>query len=138
MGSINAQQTAYKVLETISQGKKVKIGEIIKQNGYSPVTATVPSMVTNTKTYRMIMEEAKKPLIERLDREINEVTLAITTKKKNKEEYRTLIGSLDILIKNKHLLSGGITSLNVFVLPSEVMQRNEIMANNKDDMTKEG
>ena len=80
------------------------------------------------------MEEAKKPLIERLDREINEVTLAINSKKKNKEEYRTLIGSLDILIKNKHLLSGGITSLNVFVLPSEVLRRNDITANNKDDI----
>ena len=133
MGSINAQRTAYKVLEKVSQGKKVIMGDIVREVGYGPSISIVPNKVTNTLTYRKIMEEAKKPLIERLDREINEVTLAITTKKKNKEDYRTLIGSLDILIKNKHLLSGGITSLNVFVLPSEVMQRNDIQADKQDN-----
>ena len=133
MGSINAQQTAYKVLEKVSKGQKVIMGDIVRDVGYAPSISIVPNKVTNTLTYRKIMEEAKKPLIERLDREINEVTLAINSKKKNKEDYRTLIGSLDILIKNKHLLSGGITSLNVFVLPSEVMARNDITANNKDD-----
>jgi hypothetical protein len=74
--------------------------------------------------------------LERLDENINSIEYALSKKNLTKEDYRTLIGSLDIMIKNKHLLSGGSLTTNIFVLPSEVMQRNEIMANNKDDMTK--
>jgi len=74
-----------------------------------------------------------KPLVERIDNEIDEVTLQASKKDKSKEDYRTLIGSLDILIRNKHMLSGGITSLNVFVLPSELIESNNITTSNVNE-----
>ena len=134
MASDNAMLVANKVLETIGSGKLVDKGEIIRSVGYKPNTSYTPKLITETKTYQRIMERARKPLLERLDEQINSTEYALSKKNLSKEDARTLTGMLDVFIKNKHLLSGGITSLNVFVLPSEVMQRNDIMANNKDDM----
>jgi formylmethanofuran dehydrogenase subunit E-like metal-binding protein len=57
----------------------------------------------------------------------------MSKKNKNKEEYRTLVGALDILTKNYQLLTGGVTSRNVFVLPSEVMDKNNIQSSGHDD-----
>lgn len=128
MGSINAQQVALKVSGTIRKGKKVVLKDIIEGSGYSSVTANSPTIVTNTKSYKQALAVERKPLIEQLEEEIQAITLALSKKDKNKEEYRTLIGSLDIAIRNKHLLSGGVQNINVFVLPSEVMEKNNIIA----------
>ena len=76
----------------------------------------------------MIMERARKPLLERLTQQINSVEYELSRKKLSKEDYRTLVGSLDIYIKNYQLLSGGATERNILVLPSEVMARNDIQA----------
>ena len=135
MPVLNPQRFAKKISESISQGKLVNQGVIAREIGYSLQTSQAPQRITETKAYKEAMERYKKPLLERLDDNINKTELALSKKNLNKEDTRTLVGSLDILIKNKHLLSGGITSLNVFVLPSEVMQRNDITANNKDDIT---
>ena len=135
MGSTNAMLVANKVLDTIREGKLVNKRKIIESVGYSKHTATVSPLVTNTKTYKAIMERASKPLLERLDEQINKTEFALSQKNLKKEDVKTLIFSLDILIKNKQILSGGITSLNVFVLPSEVMQRNDIKQT-KDRITK--
>jgi len=126
MGSINAQMSAIKVSETIRKGKKVILGDILKENGYSDATANSPSLVTKTKSYMTALELEKRPLLEGLQREINEIKQAMANKDKSKEEYRTLVGSLDIVTRNYQLLSGGATERQVFVLPSEVLEKNSI------------
>lgn len=133
MGSINAQRVGIKVLENIGKNKRVNLGRIIEEAGYSKNTALTPTLVTNTKSYQQAIELEKIPLIEGLQREINEVKLAMSKKNKNKEEYRTLVGAMDILTKNYQLLTGGVTSRNVLVLPSEVMDKNNIQSS--DDKT---
>jgi len=126
MTSINAQTVANKVYQKVLSGKKVVLGEIIKESGYSESISLHPIHVTRTKSYKMALERASKPLQDRLMREINEIELAMSKKDKNKEEYRVLAGVLDLSIKNYQLLSGGATERQVFVLPSEVMIRNKI------------
>ena len=59
MGSINAQQTAYKVSEAIREGKLVNQGKIIRSVGYSRQTSLAPQRVTETKTYKAIMERVR-------------------------------------------------------------------------------
>ncbi len=126
MASINAQNVARKVLSNIKEGKKVNRTEIIAKTGYSPATASVPSLVTDTKSYKRIMELEGKPLLDQLTIEIQEIKSAMSGKDKTKEEYRTLVGALDIMIHNYQLLSGGATERQVFVIPSEIMERNNI------------
>lgn len=135
MGSISAQQVALKVSETIRKGKKVVLGKAITEVGYSLSTSLKPSLVTNTKSYKTALELERKPLIERLDREIDAIELALSKKDKNKEEYRILVGSLDIMVKNRQLLSGGATERQVFVLPSEVMDKNNIQRTQDPETT---
>ncbi len=114
MGSINATVVAQKVSETIRRKKKVVLGDIIVDSGYSKETSLKPKLVTSTMAYKKALDVERKPLIERLDKEINAIELALSKKDKSKEEYRTLVGSLDIMIKNRQLLSGGATERQVF------------------------
>lgn len=132
MGSINAQVVAKKISDTIGKKKKVVLGEILRDTGYSKQTSLTPSLVTNTVAFQKAMELERKPLLEGLQREINEIKLAMSKKNKNKEEYRTLVGSLDILVSNYQLLSGGATQRQVFVLPGEVMEKNIIEQKSPD------
>lgn len=126
MASVNAQQVGIKVLENIKKGKKVKVGEIMKNAGYSDKTCLNPKLVTDTKSYRNTIALEAKPLIAGIAEEIERIKLALSTKVLENEEYRTLIGALNILVQNYQLLSGGATERQVFVLPSEVMERNSI------------
>lgn len=132
MGSINAQQTAFKVSETIASGKKVKMGEIILANGYTLTTSRKPSLVTNTKSYKQALEWSNRPLIDGLQTQISRIKQELAQRNLSKEEYRTLIGSLDIYIKNYQLLSGGATSRQIFCIPSEIMAKNNIETTKQD------
>jgi hypothetical protein len=125
MGSVNVQTFVTKMAEKVREKKLIKMGEIALDSGYSKMVANSPTKITRTKTYAKLA----KPLVERLDNEIDEIEKNMRLKDKSKEEYRTLIGSLDILIKNRQLLSGGATERQVFVLPSEVIQQNNITVN---------
>jgi hypothetical protein len=122
MGSINVQTFVTKMAEKVRNKELVKMGEIALDSGYSKMVANSPTKITRTKTYIKLA----KPLVDRLDKEINAIELEMSRKDKSKEDYRTLVGSLDILIKNKQLLSGGATSMNVLVLPSDVLNKNSI------------
>lgn len=96
------------------------------QAGYSASTAKRSTQITRSKPYINAMIAENAPLLEGLQEEINAIKSAMRAKDKNKEEYRTLAGSLDIAIRNFQLLSGGATERQVFVLPSEIMQKNTI------------
>ena len=124
MGSTNAQRAAMKVSETVRKGELVKMGKILKEVGYSDETAKRPRSVTSTASYKKALELEKRPLIYGIQLEINRIKEAMASRDLRGEEYKVLAGSLDILIKNYQLLSGGATERQVFVLPSEVMERN--------------
>lgn len=134
MGSLDAQRAALEVSETIARGKKVQIGKILKKVGYADSVSKKPSLVTNTKSYKTALALESRPLIDGIQREINRIKEAISVKDWKKEDVRVLIGSLDILVKNYQLLSGGATERQVFVLPSEVIQRNQIATSNEQDV----
>ena len=122
MSSLNAQLVAQKVSENIRIGKKVVLGEIIRNSGYSRETSLKPKLVTDTKSYKM----AIIPVIDSMESQIQRINEAIANRDLSKEEYRTLVGALDIYIKNYQLLSGRSTSREILVLPSEVMEKNNI------------
>ena len=122
MSSLNAQLVAQKVSETIRTGRKVVLGEIIRNSGYSMETSLKPKLVTDTKSYK----KAIRPVIDGMESQIQRIKEAIASRDLEKEEYRTLIYSLDTFIKNHQLLSGGATSRQIFCIPSEIMEKNNI------------
>ena len=138
MGSINAQIVARKISENVGRGKRIKLGEIIKDAGYSSSVSETPQRVTETKAFKAAFALEQKPILDGMQAQINKVKAAIANKNLNAEEYRTLVGSLDILIKNYQLLSGGATERNVFVLPSQVIERNNISVTDEKSMLKDG
>lgn len=108
MGSIDAKNVAKEVLETIGTDKKVSLRKIIKKNGYSQHTADNPLLVTETKSYKEVID----PIVERWRKERERITLAMEGKDLSKEQYKTLADSLDTITKNIQLLTGGKTENN--------------------------
>lgn len=138
MGSIKAQKMAMKVSESIRGKKSRSYGEIAVEVGYSPNTAKKPKLITSTKAYKVALFTENAPLLAGLQKEINEIKSAMAMKDKTQEDYRVLASSLDTLIKNYQLLSGGATERQVFVLPSELLNRNEIKATNDPKLLENG
>jgi len=112
MASENAKQVAKKVSETIRKGKKVVLGKIIKDVGYAKSTSEHPDLITNTKSY----QKGIKPVIQQIEKEIQRLQIAISKKKLSKVAYSEAVRSLDLLIKNKQLLSGKETERHGFSL----------------------
>lgn len=106
MSSLSAKLVAQEVLENVRKGIKPNLGKIIKSKGYSKATSTVPTQVTNTKSYRDVIN----PVVEAMERERDRIIVALSKKNLPKEKYRDLIDGLDKLTKNAQLLSGGRTS----------------------------
>jgi hypothetical protein len=131
MSKENPRIVARKVSAKMRAGKKINMKEILLETGYSAVTAKSPSIVTNTVAYKEEMALLQRPIVDGMQEEINRIKLAMTKRNLNLEEYRTLAGSLDIMIRNYQLLTGGATQRNILVLPSEVIQKNDIEV--KDD-----
>lgn len=126
MGSLRAQKLAIKVSENIrSKGKPKTLGQLMKEVGYSNETSKKPFLITRTKSFNQALIAENAPLIEGIQKEINRIKNAMAIKDLNGEDYRTLAGSLDLLTKNFQLLSGGATERQVFVIPSEVINRNK-------------
>ena len=110
------------MLNKVKKGELIKMNEIMKDVGYSPATCKHPEKVTETKTYK---ENAPR-LIEGIAPEIERIKRAMARKNLDNEEYKVLVASLDVLTKNHQLLSGAATERRVFVIPSEVIGRNDI------------
>lgn len=106
MSSLSAKLVAKEVLENIRKGIKPNLGKIIKSKGYSETTSTVPTLVTETKSYKEVIN----PVVEAMEAERNRIIVALSNKKLSKEKYRDLIDGLDKLTKNVQLLNGGRTS----------------------------
>lgn len=104
MASIAAKNVAREVLETVRRGKRPVLGKIIRKHGYAKTTSTVPTQVTNTKSY----QEGIAPIVEAMMNERDEVIKRMK-KIRNKAKYRDMTDALDKLTKNIQLLTGGKT-----------------------------
>lgn len=102
----------------------MNMGAIMREIGYSESTSTQPTKITRTKTYQKYM----KPLVDGLHEDIKRLQKSISETPLEHEDLRSKTYAYDILVKNYQLLSGGATERAVFVLPSEVMNKNEIQA----------
>lgn len=105
MSSINAKKVAKEVSENLGKGKKVILGEILRKNGYSESTSLTPSNVTETKSYK----EVVNPIIDRWIDERDRLTNELSKRDLSKERYETIMKSVDLITKNIQLLSGGKT-----------------------------
>lgn len=110
MGSISAQVLARKVSDTIRQGKRVKLKDLAIEAGYSKSSASRPQQITRTKSYQVAFALETKDIVDKIDRDIARFQEALASKKLKKEDTKTIVQSLDILIKNRQLLSGGATA----------------------------
>lgn len=124
MASLKAQAAALKVVESIKQGRVPTYSKILREAGYSKSSSIKPTQVTRTKTFRKLVA----PLSAGLAEEIERLKASLRAHDLTTEEYKVKIYALDILTKNYQLLTGGATERQVFVLPSEVMERNTITA----------
>ncbi len=105
MASPIAKLAAQKVSERIRKGKKVVLGEVLREVGYSQTTSLKPKLVTNTKTYKREME----PLLKKLEEHRDKIIEALANKDLDKERYSDLTNGLNTITKNIQLLSGGET-----------------------------
>jgi len=108
MGSIDAKNVAKEVLEIIGTNKKVSLRKIIKKNGYAQNTADNPKLVTETQSYKDVID----PIVERWRKERERITKAMEEKDLSKEQYKVLADSMDTITKNIQLLTGGKTENN--------------------------
>jgi len=102
MASENAKRAATKVVESLGTGKKVNMGKILREVGYSDNTSDNPQEVTGTKSYQSVV----MPFLEKLEAERNRILMEISTKDLDNERHTDLVRSLDTLTKNVQLLSG--------------------------------
>lgn len=115
MASEDAKNVAKEVLETIGKNKKVKLGEIIRKNGYSPKTSLTPKLVTETKSF----QETVEPIVNQMIKERQRLMKAIASKSLNKVAYKDSVNSLDTLTKNIQLLSGRATDRTTLILEDQ-------------------
>lgn len=101
MGSTNAKMVAIAVSETVRKGKRVNLGKIMKENGYSDSTSKKPSRVTRSKSYKEVVD----PIIDALKKE-RQAIMSRLPKVRAKAKYRDLIDGLDKTTKNIQLLEG--------------------------------
>ena len=128
MGSIDAQNVAKEVLETLGKDKKVVLGKIIKKNGYKQNTADNPMNVTNTKSYQGVIQ----PVIKRWEEIRLKLTRELERKDLTKESMRDITDTLDKIYKNIQLLSGGATE-NINIKPLATLDELRQDDSNKED-----
>jgi hypothetical protein len=102
--SKNAEAVAKEVIEKVRKGKKVYVGEIMENHGYSKSTAKT-CKVKKTKSYQKVIKPFVDLLIEERDRAVNE----LGNKNLDDVSYKDLTAVIDTLTKNIQLLSGGNT-----------------------------
>ena len=79
----------------------------MRASGYAEITSKNTSKLIRSKGWKQVA----KPMIEKLDKEIERRMEALEKTDLKKEKDRDLVYSLDNLIKNKQLLSGQATEI---------------------------
>ena len=116
MSSEDAKQVARDVLESVGKGQKTVLRKIIKKNGYAQNTADSPKQVTETKSYKEVIN----PVVNKWIIERDRLTKELESRDLTGERYETVIKSIDIITKNIQLLTGGKTeNVGVEVLDEE-------------------
>ena len=105
MPSENAKAVAAEVIDTVRKGAKVSIRKIAKKHGYSQSVADHASKITDTDSYKSVMDPFVQAMVKERDAALKEAG-----RKRQKASYRDTIDSIDKLTKNIQLLSGGKTA----------------------------
>ena len=105
MASIDAINAAKEVINRIDKGEKVVMAEILENIGYAKNTADNPKLVTETDSYKSVMNK----FTEKLEKEITRIQDELALKDLSEERYKDLVDSLDKLNKNLQLATGGDT-----------------------------
>ncbi|HKO54851.1 MAG TPA: hypothetical protein VJ276_03170 [Thermoanaerobaculia bacterium] len=105
MPSENAKAVAHEVIETVRKGEKVSIRKIAPKHGYSKATADHAAKITETESYKSVIDPFIQAMKDERDAAIKEAA-----KKRGNASYRDAIDSIDKLTKNIQLLSGGKTA----------------------------
>jgi hypothetical protein len=129
MGTLNIQRFANKLSEKVRTNELVDLGKIARDVGYSNSLSKTPQKITNTKTFKLLT----KPLLDGLHEQVKQLQLSIKDTSLDDYDLRSKVYAYDIMVKNYQLLSGGATERQVFVLPSEVMNKNNIIQSNTSD-----
>ena len=133
MPSENAKAVAQEVIKTLGNSRKVILRKIAREKGYSNHTADTPKNITETKSYKDVIEPVVEKMRKERDRAINEMS----GKDLGKVQYDKLSKVIDELTKNIQLLSGGATDRHE-VTPLSNLFVNEIQhsdSNEKDSTT---
>jgi hypothetical protein len=130
MASIDAKNVAKEVLETIGKGKKVVLGKIAIKNGYAKNTADSPKLITETDSYKEIID----PVVNKWIRERDRLTKELESRDLTEEKYETIIRSVDLITKNIQLLSGGNTS-KILITGLTLEEQNKLRELNNDNET---
>ncbi len=130
MPSENAKAVAQEVIARVRKGKKVKLGEIIRKQGYSDSISLSPTKITRTQSYK----EEIRPIVERWQREIQRIQTQLESTDLEKEKYKDLVDSVDKLNKQVQLATGGNTEqVKIMILPAEVVNKYELTSGTERD-----
>lgn len=129
MASQDAKNVAKKVLENLGKGKKVVMGEILREHGYADNTADNPKNVMETKSYKEIIN----PIVARWEKEIDRIQGELEKKNLSDEKYKDLVDSMDKLNKQVQLATGGATSrIGILMSDEERMLANQALENSDE------
>lgn len=103
--SINAQNVAKQVIDTIGKGKPVVLKEIILANGYSKSVAESPEKVTDTWSYKEAMATYEQKLVKLRDKTID----ALSRKDLPNEKTFDLTGLFKVTDHSTALIQGKST-----------------------------
>lgn len=118
MPSIAAQEVAKEVISELGKSRKPILRKIAVKKGYSQHTADTPKNITETQSYKDIVE----PYAQRLRRHQEKILAEMENKDLSQEQYRVLADSLTKITHDVQLLSGGATA-NIAVAGVEISIR---------------
>lgn len=129
MASKNAEAVAIEVLDNIGKGKKVSLRKIIKKKGYAQNTADNPKLVTETQSFKDIVD----PFVSKMIKE-RDAILVRMPKVRNRAGYHHLANALDTLTKNIRLLQGKSTNnnLNINLSAEKIAELNSISSEGEE------
>lgn len=120
MASENAKAVAKEVIKRVRKGQKVKMGEIIENQGYSESVSKSPTKVSKTKSYQKEM----KPVVNSLENIRNNLIIELENRKDlSGERMKELVEMLNKLNHDIQLLSGGATNRDEMIISKEDEKR---------------
>lgn len=112
MSSLAAKKVAEEVLENLGKGKKPNLGKIALKKGYKQNTADNPKNITETKSYKEVID----PVVEGLKRFQAKIVAELNSKERLKRLPKEKLIMLSATLKNTthdiQLLTGGKTENN--------------------------